>query len=135
VRCGNWIPYPVLHTALLAPAFAAVVYGVALRPRYVKFLENKTLVVLGDASYSLYLLHTLIIGAFFQFSKNGFENPTIPKTIAAVTVAVLISVVVYTWIEVPGLRMLRPKDKRKPEIVPHPVYVPAQSGVQVQLEA
>jgi peptidoglycan/LPS O-acetylase OafA/YrhL len=139
VRCGNWIPYPVLHTALLAPAFAAIVYGVALRPRYTKFLENKILVLLGDASYSLYLLHTLIIGAFFQFSKNGFENPTIPKTIAAVAVAVLISVAVYHWIEIPGLRMLRPKDKRKPEIAPQPVYAPAQipvqSGVQVQLEA
>nr|HEV7954715.1 acyltransferase [Candidatus Acidoferrales bacterium] len=139
VRCGNWIPYPVLHTALLAPAFAAIVYGVALRPRYSKFLENKTLVLLGDASYSLYLLHTLAIGAVFQFSKTGFENPTILKTVAAVTVAVLVSVAVYRWIEVPGLRMLRPKDKRKPEIVPQsvfvPVQVPIQAAVQVQVEA
>jgi peptidoglycan/LPS O-acetylase OafA/YrhL len=139
VRCGNWIPFPVLHTALLAPAFAAIVYGVALRPRRSQFLENKTLVLLGEASYSLYLLHTLAIGAFFQFSKTGFENPTVLKTVAAVTVAVLVSVAVYRWIEVPGLRMLRPKDKRKPEITPQPVYVPAQvsiqAGVQVQLEA
>ena len=116
VRCGNWIPYPVLHTALLAPAFAAIVYGVALRPRFSNFLENKTLVLLGDSSYSLYLLHTIVIGAFFQFSKTGFENPTVLKTVAAVTVAVLVSVGVYRWIEVPGLRMLRPKDKRKPGI-------------------
>ena len=130
VRCGYWIPYPVLHTALLAPAFAAVVYGVALRPRFAQFLENKILVLLGDSSYSLYLLHTLAIGAFFQFSKTGFENPTILKTIAAVTVAVLVSVAVYRWIEVPGLRFLRPKDKRKPEIVSQPaadsVFAPAQ---------
>jgi len=42
VRCGYWIPFPVLHTALLAPAFAAIVYGVALRPRFMQFLENKT---------------------------------------------------------------------------------------------
>ncbi len=139
VRCGNWIPFPVLHTALLAPAFAAIVYGVALRPRFSQFLENKTLVLLGDASYSLYLLHTLAIGAVFQFSKTGFENPTVLKTVAAVTVAVLVSVAVYRWIEVPGLRMLRPKDKRKPEIAPQPVFVPlqvpAQVQVQLQLEA
>ncbi|HEY4838858.1 MAG TPA: acyltransferase [Candidatus Acidoferrales bacterium] len=134
VRCGNWIPFPVLHTALLAPAFAAIVYGVALRPRYSQFLENKTLVLLGDASYSLYLLHTLAIGAVFQFSKTGFENPTILKTVTAVTVAILVSVAVYRWIEVPGLRMLRPKDKRKPEIAPQPVFVPAQVPVQVQVQ-
>jgi|ERR1019366_81453 peptidoglycan/LPS O-acetylase OafA/YrhL len=126
VRCGYWIPFPVLHTALLAPAFAAIVYGVALQPRCARFLENKVLVLLGDSSYSLYLLHTLAIGAFFQFSKTGFENPTVLKTLAAVTFAVLVSVAVYRWIEVPGLRMLRPKDKRRPEIVTEPVLVPVQ---------
>jgi peptidoglycan/LPS O-acetylase OafA/YrhL len=133
VRCGYWIPFPVLHTALLAPAFASIVYGVALRPRYVRFLENKTLVLLGDSSYSLYLLHTIAIGAFFQFSKTGFENPTVLKTIAAVAVAVLVSVAVYRWIEVPGLRMLRPKDKKRPEIIAEPeteqVLVPVQAEV------
>jgi peptidoglycan/LPS O-acetylase OafA/YrhL len=134
VRCGNWIPYPVLHTALLAPAFAAIVYGVALRPRYSQFLENKILVLLGDSSYSLYLLHTIAIGAVFQFSKTGFENPTILKTVGAVTVAVLISVAAYRWIEVPGLRMLRPKDKRKSEIVPQPAFVPSQVPAQVQVQ-
>jgi peptidoglycan/LPS O-acetylase OafA/YrhL len=130
VRCGIWIPYPVLHTALLAPVFAAIVYGVAMRPRCAQFLENKILVLLGDSSYSLYLLHTLAIGAFFQFSKTGFENPTVLKTVAAVTVAVLVSVAVYRWIEVPGLRMLRPKDKRRPELAAAPmadsVFVPVQ---------
>jgi peptidoglycan/LPS O-acetylase OafA/YrhL len=96
-------------------------------------------VLLGYSSYSLYLLHTIAIGAFFQFSKNGFENPTVLKTVAAVTVAVLVSVAVYRWIEMPGLRMLRPKDKRKPEIAPQPIYVPipapVQAGVHVQVEA
>jgi peptidoglycan/LPS O-acetylase OafA/YrhL len=132
VRCGNWIPFPVLHTALLAPAFAAIVYGVALRPRFSQFLENKILVLLGDSSYSLYLLHTLAIGAFFQFSKTGFENPTILKTVTAVTVAVLVSVAVYRWIEVPGLRFLRPKDKRKPEIAAEPAADSVFAPVQVE---
>jgi len=132
VRCGNWIPFPVLHTALLAPAFAAIVYGVALRPRFMQFLENKVLVLLGDSSYSLYLLHTLAIGAFFQFSKTGFENPTVLKTVAAVTVAVLVSVAVYRWIEVPGLRFLGPKDKRKPEIAAEPASDSVFAPVRVE---
>jgi peptidoglycan/LPS O-acetylase OafA/YrhL len=126
VRCGFWIPFPVLHTALLAPAFAAIVYGVALRPRWTQFLENKVLVLLGDASYSLYLLHTLAIGAFFQFSKTGFQDPTVLKTVGAVTVAVLVSIAVYRWIEMPGLRMLRPKDKRRSELVMEPALIPIQ---------
>src|SRR6267378_2521249 len=38
------IPYPILHTALLAPAFAAIVYGFALRPNWGMILENRWLV-------------------------------------------------------------------------------------------
>ncbi len=30
------IPYPILHTALLAPAFAAIVYGFAVRPNWAR---------------------------------------------------------------------------------------------------
>jgi len=33
------IPYPVLHTSLLAPAFAAIIYGFALQPRSPAFLS------------------------------------------------------------------------------------------------
>jgi peptidoglycan/LPS O-acetylase OafA/YrhL len=71
-------------------------------------------------------LHTLAIGAFFQFSKTGFQNPTIVKTVAAVTIAVLISIAVYRWIEMPGLRMLRPKDNRRAEVPAQPALIPIQ---------
>jgi peptidoglycan/LPS O-acetylase OafA/YrhL len=64
------IPYTVLHTSLLAPAFAAIIFGFALQPRWGSPLNWKPLVFLGDASYSLYLLHSFFLGPFF-FTQTG----------------------------------------------------------------
>src|SRR5712672_2496677 len=50
VAFSTAIPYPILHTALLSPAFAAIIYGLALRPSWGAFLENRLLVLYGDAS-------------------------------------------------------------------------------------
>src|ERR1700741_5297550 len=60
------IPYPILHTALLGPAFATTVYGFALRPNWGAIQENRLLFLCGDASYSLYLLYSMIIGIYFH---------------------------------------------------------------------
>jgi peptidoglycan/LPS O-acetylase OafA/YrhL len=40
----NRLPFAVIHTALLAPAFAAIVYGVASRPTWTGILENRALI-------------------------------------------------------------------------------------------
>ena len=66
VAFSSHIPYPILHDSLMAPAFAAIIYGLALRPQWSAVLEFKPLVLLGDASYSLYLLHSFILGAYFM---------------------------------------------------------------------
>src|SRR5947207_10010705 len=63
---SNKIPYAIIHTALLSPAFAAIIYGVALRPRWTSILDNRILVLFGDASYSLYLIHVPVVFNFFR---------------------------------------------------------------------
>jgi peptidoglycan/LPS O-acetylase OafA/YrhL len=60
------IPYPVRHDAALTPGFAAIVFGLALRPHWTRVLEFWPLVLLGDASYIFYLLHSNLIGMVFQ---------------------------------------------------------------------
>jgi len=57
------------HTGLYAPAFAAIIGRLALRPDWTSFLEWRWLVLLGESSYCLYLLHAIIIGRFL------FPNP------------------------------------------------------------
>jgi peptidoglycan/LPS O-acetylase OafA/YrhL len=103
------IPYPVLHTALLAPAFAAIVYGFALRPRWGAILDNRLLVLCGDASYSLYLLHSMIMGIYFHNSTGQLRNQSAIGVLVFVLLAIGISALVYRFIEEPSRRKLNPK--------------------------
>lgn len=109
------IPYPVLHTSLLAPAFAAIVYGLALQPRWVGFLNVRPMVLLGDASYSLYLLHSTILGMYFFDPKSGgIRTNSLSSILLAIAIICAISLLVYRFIEEPARRKLRGKKKVLP---------------------
>src|SRR5215471_20792503 len=60
------IPNPILSVGILSPAFAAIIYGAALQPKWTSFLAFPVLVLLGEASYSLYLLHSLVFTRIFD---------------------------------------------------------------------
>jgi peptidoglycan/LPS O-acetylase OafA/YrhL len=105
------IPYPILHTALLAPAFAAIVYGLALRPNWGGILEHRLLVLCGDASYSLYLLHSMIVGIYFHNTTGQLRNQSLMGVLVFVLLAVTISALVYRFIEEPARRKLNPRRK------------------------
>ncbi len=112
------IPYPVIHSGLLAPAFAAIIYGIALRPAWARLLEFRPLVLLGDASYSLYLLHSVVLPMFFQPDFQHPKHYFIWQILMGVFIAIAVSVAVYLGIEEPLRRKLRPKRPAKPELVP-----------------
>jgi len=106
------IPYTVLHTSLLAPAFAAIIFGFALQPRWGAPLNWKPLVFLGDASYSLYLLHSFFLGPFF-FTQTLTPRHRGPGWYFLYFVLALgISGLVYRFIEEPSRRKLRGKPSR-----------------------
>ena len=109
------IPFALLHTALLAPAFAAIVYGLALQPGGSKFLRWAPLVLLGNASYSLYLLHATIMGMYF-FGSSGLRH-TGPAGIAlAFAIIIGAAILVFKFIEEPARRKLRGRTEMlKPE--------------------
>lgn len=128
VGFSNVIPYPILHTALLGPAFAAIVYGLALRPKWGAFLENRLLVLCGDASYSLYLLHSMIMGMFFFGRTGQLQHQSVLGVLVFVLIAITISALVYRFIEEPARRKLNPR--RRSQVVgmetpPPPQTVPA----------
>jgi peptidoglycan/LPS O-acetylase OafA/YrhL len=107
------IPYPMLHDALLAPAFAALIIGLALRPRWTAFMEFGPLVLLGNASYSLYLLHSFFLGMFFM--PKGEPKPYGPIGMAiGMLIPFLVAILAYRYIEEPLRRKLRPKPVAPP---------------------
>ena len=107
------IPYPVLHTALLAPVFAAIVYGFALRPRWSAVMENRPLILCGDASYSLYLLHSMIMGMYFHSTTGQLRFQSFSGLFVFVLIAIGFSALVYRFIEEPARRKLNPRHKQQ----------------------
>lgn len=100
------IPHPAISAGFLSPAFAAVIYGLALRPRWASWLEAGWLVLLGEASYSLYLLHSTVISKIFE------SLPDLPQGLrvaAAVAAAIVASLLCFGLVEQPARRLLRPK--------------------------
>lgn len=100
------IPNPLISAGFLSPAFAAIILGVALEPRWVRILALKPCVLLGEASYSLYLLHSFVMEHVFDATQrlpHGF------RVTVCVVAAVGASLLCYLLIEEPGRRFLRPK--------------------------
>lgn len=102
------IPYPLMHDALLAPSFASLIIGLAMRPAWMKWMEFGPLVFLGNASYSLYLLHSLVLFNYFmptgELKPYGFGGMLI-----GLLLPIVVASLVYRFIEEPLRRKLRPK--------------------------
>jgi peptidoglycan/LPS O-acetylase OafA/YrhL len=111
VTFSEQIPYPMLHSGLLAPAFAAIIFGVALSPSWAKFLEAPWLVLLGEASYSLYLLHFSVVWAALVLFGRAAATPAMNLAVAAT--AILLSIASYKGIEQPARRWLRTLNTRE----------------------
>ena len=127
IKYSARIPYPILHTSLLAPAFAAIIFGFALRPRWGALLNWKPLVFLGDASYSLYLLHAFILGPFF-FTQFGVpRHRSIGGGILYFVIALTVSSLVYQFIEQPARRKLRGKPSAS--VLPAPTDPPSSGDI------
>jgi peptidoglycan/LPS O-acetylase OafA/YrhL len=105
------VPYVLLHSGLLTPIFAALILGLAFdEGPLARVLRGRAVVMLGEASYALYILHVPVFilakKAAAPFAAPGVEET--PAFAAAFFVAVVaISVACFRWIEVPARARLR----------------------------
>jgi len=111
VGFSQQIPYPMLHSGLLAPVFASIIFGVALRPRWTRVLEWRWLVLFGEVSYSFYLIHFVVIWAAIVRFGRAAASPI--GILAVLVVAFAISVASYKLIEQPARRKLRAMNLRQ----------------------
>jgi peptidoglycan/LPS O-acetylase OafA/YrhL len=104
------IPYLLLHNGLLTPLFAVLVYSLAREGSVVaRFLALPLLVLLGDASYAVYLLHlqlawstrfyAAVAPVVLRVPALHFIGHVVPLTIACVAI--------YRWFEMPLRTRLR----------------------------
>src|SRR5580704_183947 len=106
VLLADRIPRPLISAGFLSPSFAAIIYGLALRPGWAKFLKARTLILLGDASYSLYLLHPTVISLVADHLSS--LHWALRATLAFLA-AVAASFASYYFVEEPFRKLLRPK--------------------------
>jgi peptidoglycan/LPS O-acetylase OafA/YrhL len=106
VLLADRIPRPLISAGFLSPSFAAIIYGLALRPGWAKFLKGRTLILLGDASYGLYLLHPTVISLVADHLSS--LHWALRATLAFLA-AVAASFASYYFVEEPFRKLLRPK--------------------------
>ncbi|MCP4503609.1 MAG: acyltransferase [Deltaproteobacteria bacterium] len=108
------LPHVFLHNALFAHLFAAlfVLLGSANPPRILHRLEARPLLLLGKASYALYILHVPLLYwiAGIGERRTGrkiLEEPV--NALIALLFVVVVSVVVFRVVENPLRKVLRGK--------------------------
>ena len=107
---GNALPYPLAHNGLLLPLHSLVILGFALGGGAVaQLLSVRSLVFLGNASYSMYILHFPIemwmnsIGRhFFHLTLSG-----VGVTLLYLLIVVCLSSLVFKFIEEPANRIIK----------------------------
>lgn len=101
--CLAWRPYWISYqVGLLAPLFAILIMLLAAQDP--KWLQNKTLVILGEASYSIYILHFPFYKWMYALN-NGYLAEEFLFYIYAITLT-LVSVLCYFAIERPMRRRI-----------------------------
>jgi peptidoglycan/LPS O-acetylase OafA/YrhL len=107
---ADQIPYPFLHNGLLLPLFASIILGLALGGGFpAQWLSSPTFVLLGNASYSMYILHVPIyfwLGLFFRYALGRQPIGWI-WFFSYVTVVILTACTFFKFVEDPLHHFLR----------------------------
>jgi peptidoglycan/LPS O-acetylase OafA/YrhL len=91
-----------------APGIAALLYFFArYRTRLSHLVENRLVLGLGDASYSLYLLAPFVFGISRRAGLGDAGWLVTVRALAAWVLAALVAVVCYRYYEMPARRMVR----------------------------
>ena len=100
---SNHLPFLLLHNGLLLPLFGMAILGLSYNNLLSRMLSNRLLILLGEASFSLYLVHFL-----FDEWITRYMGPAHTLFTAAVKLAMVIplSVLLHLGVERPCRRAI-----------------------------
>jgi exopolysaccharide production protein ExoZ len=122
----TWLPYPLLlilmglcaigsHSRLVAMGGAAMIFAGCLHPR-VCATRNPLLMVIGNASYSIYLVHQFVLDALASASLRTSPRITWLSSAAFMAAALMLSVIAgylcFRFIEAPATSFLLERVQR-----------------------
>lgn len=97
------IPYLFLHNGLLLPLLALLVVGLTGSNSVSKALSVAPMLLLGEASYSFYLIHF----NFKELSQRAWGwPPSIPLLVPRLLTLVPVCVGLHLWVERPARRLV-----------------------------
>ena len=104
---GNSIPFLIMDQVALTPAFAAMIFGLAHASGWLaRLLSTRPVVLLGESSYALYLLHVpifwsleVIVPVGARFTRTFF--------VMYVGLAIGLSIIVFRMFEEPARVRIR----------------------------
>ncbi|MGO4412506.1 acyltransferase family protein [Cupriavidus sp. KB_39] len=124
-----WVNFATHETRLLVNEFIPVRWAFIFMPVVVVFsalilhsagarVSSRLAILLGDASYAIYLSHTIVIGTLYPVGQRwAWMNAS--KSVIGVTVAMMLStilgVLVYLYVEKPLLNWIRERRRRRKE--------------------
>lgn len=105
------IPYALMHTGFLAPAFVTIILGLAYKPTWSIPLGKRPLVFLGKTSYALYLLHLPVLVRWLFVDSKPPEATTPWVSMAGVGMTILAALLSYWAVERPSRKWLAGRSK------------------------
>jgi len=103
------IPFPTVHHGLLLPAYSCIILGFALDGGVLaRFLSMRSMVFLGNASYSVYILHVPILTWLgLVWKRVGLQSGEAVPVSLCLFVVMLISCLNYAFLEEPLHKRLK----------------------------
>lgn len=114
---------PYRFLVLGVPAALLVGCAILLESRHGIVTRNPVILLLGDASYVLYLIHPFVLYAFTNLLFPGATHwPLVPKVLLAVCLLAATAAVaagIHVWLEKPVLIALRERLVGRPSLARH----------------
>ncbi len=106
------------------PAALLVAGALLLEVRYAFAWRNRTILLLGEASYVLYLIHPFVLYGFTRVLLRGAsqwpDTAKWPLALLLVAITASVAIAVHYWLEAPAMRMLRKRFIRSRKVVSLP---------------
>jgi peptidoglycan/LPS O-acetylase OafA/YrhL len=103
----------------LAPSVALLIFCTA---RYhnaaSRLLTSRPAIALGDASYSIYLVHSIVFISAVRLSAGAAHGMAynLVRLIVLMAVVVVVSMALYTYYEAPARKWLRQRWSKRPSL-------------------
>jgi peptidoglycan/LPS O-acetylase OafA/YrhL len=96
------LPYVAIHNGLLFPFYAILMLGLTQSNWISAMLSGKLLVLLGEASYAFYLIHSISNTVAQQMGVGE----TIREACITLPIVIVLSVVIHLYVERPARRYI-----------------------------